>query len=192
MHRQTSITFYFALTEDFRVYRFVPHVATLLYDLIDNLPEVSGHTVRARIGAYFRLAQKLMDTKILTIDDMAQACVVTPDTILQFEAELYCLLLDKHLHIETSPDHALHNAIKTKLPNDVNVDDVCRFFDTTLYLNYPLETRIQACVLFMQEIRSPSPVFDAPVDVTMCVAHLCACYADISRNFPVFAHLTTV
>lgn len=168
--RESVLDFFRGLCEDYDVYRFLPHVAMNVYDSIDTEPILDGFDPRARVGAFFLLAQKAVDTQIIRIDDMASACLCEADAIKRCEVAAWLAILshDVCLCVERS----FHRRLSKFSCDDVGLAYRC--FDASLFFPDALETRISAVLLVLQQMghierRAPLP---SSQEILFCSARI--------------------
>lgn len=179
--RESVLDFFRGLCEDYDVYRFLPHVAMNVYDSIDTEPGLDGFDPRARVGTYFLLAQKSVDTQIIRIDDMASACLCEAEEIKRCEVASWLAILSHDVCLGV--ERAFHRKL-----SDVGCDDVklaYRYFDASLSFPHALETRISAVLLVLQqtghiERRAPLP---SSQEILFCSARI-ASRVDVDLVLP--------
>lgn len=126
--RDAVVRFYFQLVRDYRMYRFLPHTAVYIWETC-----LGDKTSRDVIGACFLVAQVLIDTVALSIEDMARACSTSVPSLRNEEERISLRVLQDMSFTESHPEHNLRN-----LPNEEHEPQVWEMilqcFDHSLYL----------------------------------------------------------
>lgn len=129
--RDAVLRFYFQLAFDYSMYRFLPHTAILIWDAHRN--SVRSHQPRDVAGACFLLAQVLVDTVALSVEDMARACSTTRRLLLCAEDALASLVLVDTTFCVIHPEQTLV-PLRHSLPPDV-WETVMDCFDHAFYVD---------------------------------------------------------
>ena len=176
MSREDVVEFYMNLQEDYKVYRFVPHVAVSIYDELFDKHWPHSTNPRAVIAACFMLAQKFVDTRIISLGDLADAAVCTTEEIIEAEYATAVAMLGAT--IELKPELLFMSCLDGK--GSVDRDRAFGLFDASLRVSCSWQERIRACLHVMEDgtdavtktiDQHTSPTF------TACVSHLHAVVA---------------
>ena len=138
MARAALVQFYFDLVDDYKVHAFLPHRAAELYDATCQ----QGHDLRTHGAACFMVAQKAMDTMLISGRDLASAFVVGEQALRAME-----LLVAPSL-FELSPEPPEHR-FERSLPSTLSAEqraNAVRFFHLSVFEPDDLRVRVQAAV----------------------------------------------
>lgn len=120
--RVVLVTFYFELCDSYRLYAFLPHCAMVLWEEAQR----TGQSHRAIDAACFLVAQKMMDTSVFKIGDIADVFSAREDDVREGEKQIFL----SSFALRLRPDRGLFARLSTIDPS--LHEHVKRFFNLAL------------------------------------------------------------
>ena len=182
--RANVLDFYFDIARGFALNHFVPHTAILLWDKC-VAASLRPPTDRGLAAAAFLIAHKLIDNKIITVDNLAEYTLADPNVISNTE-----LLLLKRMPTLVPENIALRvEFCRRALPPSAWLATV-QLFDRALYrtraplraLARPSDTTADACAARAQSTISRRRTALVPASSPLASSMGCSC-SPTTRSF---------
>ena len=138
--RTVFIQFAFDMTADYELYEFLPHSAAVVFDLVftddddDGTKDpLSGRTTTALFGAILFVTMKLVDCKIVRIEELAACCCTTESEITRAEEHVFAEICEKIIDCELQQEKMLFAQIKKLRLAPDRVENIIKFFNLSVF-----------------------------------------------------------